>query len=537
MGTIKTVGILAVLLPLLTVALVIAGIIYLYVIKVRYKKMDSTEILVVTGKNIKESDPNAYKGTSGRIVKFVSGGYLLKPFETGVRVNLNSFQMNLEVLRVYVQGGIPINAYAVATVRVSTEPNQLLNYSEQFLGKKQKDIEKEIENVLESNFRAILSKLTVEEINNDREMFNNQVQEIAQPELARMGFKVETFGLVDVKDTEENGYLANYGVPRLAKMKEQAQVSEAEALRNIKINEAKMKQESETERLKREMEVAEIEKERDLLMQRNRAETSRAQARAEQEYELEKELREKEVERKRLDVEYMKREEQVKHAELRKQEELIEAQKEAERVRIEAEARKEQEVLDGEAQASIKRQQGEAEAFAIYKRGQAEAEAKKMMAEAVERLGAYAVLEVYAKSLEEMSKNFAEAHKHIDEIKVMDFGGSNGGSGSGAGKLTDGMLGDITRMQETLEASTGINLKELLEGYASQGNAKIYEQLTDGDKTELFNETIQEDDPKDEEEPEEVETEVEQVENVEKVEDEEDVEQVVSHDDFYTDFR
>src|SRR5699024_12016924 len=47
--------------------------------------------------------------------------------------------------------------------------------------------------------RAILSKMTVEEINSDRESFNEQVREVAQGQLDNMGFKITSLGLTNLK--------------------------------------------------------------------------------------------------------------------------------------------------------------------------------------------------------------------------------------------------------------------------------------------------------------------------------------------------
>lgn len=75
--------------------------------------------------------------------------------------------------------GVGIYGQAVATVKVADDLDGIVKYAEQFLGKDQKDIQHEISEVLNSNLRAILSKMTVEQINKDRESFNEQVREIA----------------------------------------------------------------------------------------------------------------------------------------------------------------------------------------------------------------------------------------------------------------------------------------------------------------------------------------------------------------------
>ena len=115
-------------------------------------------------------------------------------------------------------------------VKVADTLNGIANYAEQFLGKEQDEIELEIIEVLGSNLRAILSKMTVEDINSAREKFNNDVQEIAQKQLDLMGFKITSLGLTDLRDAdEENGYLENLGRPRIAEVRKLAEIAEADS--------------------------------------------------------------------------------------------------------------------------------------------------------------------------------------------------------------------------------------------------------------------------------------------------------------------
>nr|WP_272032608.1 flotillin family protein [Oceanobacillus kimchii] len=81
---------------------------------------------------------------------------------------------------VHTLKGVPIEAEAVAMLKVADSLEGIARYAEQFLNKDQDEIDEEITEVLAANLRAILAKLTVEDINNDRESFNQQVTEIAQ---------------------------------------------------------------------------------------------------------------------------------------------------------------------------------------------------------------------------------------------------------------------------------------------------------------------------------------------------------------------
>ena len=153
------------------------------------------------------------------------------------------------------------------------------------------------------------------------------------------------------------------------------------------------------------------------------------------------------------------------NAEAQKRKEL--AQADAEKYRIEAQAQAEAERirLDGIAKAEAERAQGTAEAEIIRLRGLAEAEAKEKIAEAFEQFGQAAVLDMIVKMLPEYAKQVASPLSNIDKITVVDTGG---GVNGGAGKVTAYATDLMSSLQETLKASSGIDVKELIETYAGK---------------------------------------------------------------------
>jgi flotillin len=162
------------------------------------------------------------------------------------------------------------------------------------------------------------------------------------------------------------------------------------------------------------------------------------------------------------------------------------ADADANQYRIEALARAEAERIrmDGLAKAEAQRAQGETEAEVIRLKGIAEAVAKEKIAEAFEQYGQAAILDMIVKMLPEYAKQVAAPLSNIDKITVVDTGGS--GEKSGANKVTSYATNLMSSLQESLKASSGIDIKELIENYSGKGNIKqSIDQLSLNQKKEI----------------------------------------------------
>jgi flotillin len=461
-------GVLIILIPVLIIAALV-GIGYFFWVRYRYRTAKSNEALVITGPKLgdPEKESNIFSDQEGRSMKIIrGGGYQLRRFQTSTPVNLTSFQLKLSTPRVYTNGGVPIVADAVAMVKVADTLNGIANYAEQFLGKDQDEIEAEIIEVLGSNLRAILSKMTVEDINSDREKFNYDVSEIAQKQLDLMGFKITSLGLTDLRDAdEENGYLENLGRPRIAEVRKLAEIAEANNERETRIHKAQTDQEAKEEEYKRQIAVAESKKEKDIKDAAFKEETERARAKSEQSYELEKAKLAKEVKEEELTLQFLERERAVKLEE--EESKVRKAKADAEYYettrKAEAEARKLE--IDGEAKAKIRREEGSAEADVIRERGKAEAESRKLLAEAMEKHGDVIITEKLIEMLPVFAEKIAQPLNNIESVKIIDSG-----NGQGVPSFGRSITKTMVEMQEPLKEMTGIDVAELVKSYASRSN-------------------------------------------------------------------
>ena len=69
----------------------------------------------------------------------------------------------------------------------------------------------------------------------------------------------------------------------------------------------------------------------------------------------------------------------------------------------------------------------------------------------------------------EYAKQIASPLANIDKITVVDTGGGEGG---GANKITSYATNLMSTLQETLKASSGIDVKEMLENYSGKGTLR-----------------------------------------------------------------
>ncbi|MFC0560187.1 flotillin family protein [Halalkalibacter alkalisediminis] len=459
-----------ILTGILVFILLIGSAISFFIFKRRYKTASSNQALIITGPKL--GDPNddtrIFFDENGRSLKIIRGGGVrLKFFQTCTPVDLNSFQIKLTTPKVYTSQGVPVIADAITSVKIADSLIGIANYAEQFLGKKQNEIEEEVSKVLGTNLRAILSKMTVEQINNDRESFNHQVQDIAQKELDNMGFKITSFGLDDLRDADkENGYLDNLGRPRIAEIRKKADMAESDAEKETRMYRAKNNQVAQDEENKRLTAIAESQKEKDIKEAQIKEETERARAKSEQSYELEKARLAQQVKEEEMKIQYIERRRQVELELEEQKRRKAQADANAYDIKAKAEAEADKYRIDGETKAAVEKQKGLAEAEVIRERGRAEAEAKELMAAAMEKYGEAAVLEMFIEMLPKYAREVAQPLSKIEEMKVIDMGGfdSNGGASRITSNVTKTMLG----LQESLKASTGMDLKAMLESFVSK---------------------------------------------------------------------
>ena len=457
--------------PYLIIGIIVVVIfLIIFSILALWKKVPQDKAMVVTG-------------LKKRVISG-GGGMVFPILERTDRISLENMQIVVKTQGALTEQGVDIIADGVAIIKVKSDKESILAAMEQFnTGNENRTIsviQQIATNVLEGKLREIISKLTVEEIYKDREKFASQVQEVAALDLAEMGLEIKAFTIRDISD--DNGYLQALGKKRIAEVKRDANVAEAEAAKETKVQTAEANRLGEAARLVSETQISEATKEKELKVQSYRKEQETARAIADLAYDIEANKVKKEVTETEMQVEITKKQKEIELAEqeaARKEKELeatIVKQADAEKYRMEknAEAAKYKEIqeaqarseairLEGTAQADATRLKGMAEVDIIREKGKAEAEAMSKKAEAYKQYNDAAVTQMVIDRLPELARAIAEPLARTEKIVVVDQGGSDGGR-TGASKITGYVTDIITTLPETVKAITGIDITEAVKG-------------------------------------------------------------------------
>jgi len=452
----------------------------------RYKTVGPDEAMIVTGSFL--GSKNVLTDDSGRKIKIVRGGgaFILPVFQRAEFLSLLSHKLDVSTPEVYTEQGVPVMADGVAIIKIGGTVEDISTAAEQFMGKPTEALKMEAQEVLEGHLRAILGSMTVEEVYRNRDRFAQEVQGVAAKDLKKMGLQIVSFTIKDVRDN--NGYLDALGRPRIAAVKRDADIAQAQAIRDARIQKAKADEEGQKAELLRDTNIAEAEKEKELKIAAFKKEQDMARAEADQAYfiqearskqtvveeqmkvelvrkEREIDLEAKEILRreKQYDAEVKKKADAdryavVQAAEAEKAKRILEAEALQYRIEAEARAHAEQIRLDGLAIAEAERAKGAAEAEIIRLRGLAEAEAKERLAQAFEKFGEAAVLDIIAKMLPELAGKVAEPLKSIDKLTVVDTG-----HGEGAARVSNYVTSLMATAPEMLKNVSGIDLERLVQ--------------------------------------------------------------------------
>ncbi|HLT61724.1 MAG TPA: SPFH domain-containing protein [Microlunatus sp.] len=471
-------------------AVLLAFLLILFVIS-RIKVAGPNQAFIVTGRKgrtTRAPDGSRVRDLSGQKVVMGASVFVLPVVQKLHTLDLSSRGIRVEITGAVSKQGIRCNLQGVGIVKVGGSETAIRAAAQRFLHQ-QKEIDDFTREVLAGALRAIVGRLTVEEIIRDRAAFASAVAEEAESSLTNQGLVLDTFQLQDI--IAEGSYLDDLGRPEAARVLKDAAIAEARA-----------RQAAEKERLLAEEAIAESQRNLEIKQAQIQAEIDAAKAQSEAAGPLAKAERDQailaeqhkvaqraaELKDRELDTEIRKpadaaryrveqeaeaaRNAEILRADAARQAAIAAAQAEAERARLTGEGERahrsalaEAAAIEGAKEGEAEQQrrsaiaeaielEGKAEAAAILARGQAEAEAMRLKAEAFQKYGEAAVLDLLVKVLPEVVRAAAEPMRSIDKMTVV--------STDGASSLTRSVANNVAQGLQLGSDLTGVDLAGLL---------------------------------------------------------------------------
>ncbi len=463
-------------IPFMVVVIVLALLLVMRIISNNYVKVPPNKVAIFYGRK-RMTDQGKEIG-----FKVVAGGSKIKlPLLESVEyLDLNVFTVALSVKGAPNKDGVMVNVKGVANVKVLSDEASLVLAAERFLGMKPEQIKDIAYQNLEGHLRAIVGRLTVEEIVSDRQKFNQEVLQEAGEDLRKNGLGVDVLTIQEIDD--EYKYIESLGKKRTAEVQKDAAIGKAEADRDATVKSTTAQMEGKKKENENIALIAEAEKEKDVKKAQYDAMVKREQAIAAQAGPLAQAEARKKVVEAEVEVDKIKTQKEtevaVVQADKREKQLMAEVIKPAEAQRQAAIATAEGDKLAAIAKAEGERQrrqlEGEGEAKAILAKGTADAEVikLKLLAEAegvMKKAEAYrqlndagmtlqileAAKEIIPSALEKLAPVMGEIAKplgNVDRISIVDFGKSDGSGGNGLSRFAGAIPETVVKFFESMKA-------------------------------------------------------------------------------------
>ena len=432
----------------------------------RYKVAGANEALIRSGRATPLGG-----GEAGLKVVRGQGIVVLPLFHKIGKLKLTARQINVNLADAVSRQGIKVAVQGVATFKIGADDESIRNAAERFLDAQEEQVDSIVKNVLEGSLRSIVGTLTIEELNLDRQKFQQAVQDAAKGDLATSGLQIDSFTIQAIRD--ESGYMDLIGQQETARRERDARMAKAGADQEAAVREAEANQ-------------VKINAERDVSVRRAETEmqVAAAEARAAQagplaQAEAQQEVTRKQTELAQLEADRKQKEliastirpaeadaeAQIRRAEGEKGARIAQAQAEAERVKLAGQAEAAITITKGEANARVilvnaqsesekTKLEGNAEAGVVFTKGEAEAKALELRAQAYRQFNEAAVIQTVLSMLPEIVRAAAEPMANIKDLTVL--------STDGASELVRNGTRTVAEASAVVKGVTGIDIPALI---------------------------------------------------------------------------
>ncbi len=388
-----------------------------------------SEMLVISGR--RQHDGSGYR-------TLIGGRTLVIPIiEKVSHLSLRNMQVQLEV-SAQSGGGtmVPITVNGVANVKVSSDPAERANAIERFLDQPAEVLQRVARETLEGGLRAVIGKMTPQEIVEDRDKFVATVMQEVADDFRKLGLLIDSVNIQNVHDSQQ--YLVSIARKATAEVLAAARKAEAERAAEASIKEAEAAAAARKAKAERDAEAKLAE-----AISRQKAEQARLVA--------DKTIAEAENELR------------IRKAELAREAVLKEAQQQDAAQKSEEARLRATDVQAALAQRDVAKAQAEGDAALVLEEGKARAAAIELIGQAIQKNpDALKVMLV-----EQMPRIVEQVAKSVNNIALGEVTVFDSGNGQAIAGAAMGRARTLSETLATLEAILGIDLRALSKGIAS----------------------------------------------------------------------
>lgn len=476
-------------LPLIVGALLLFVLVLVVVMTLvsRYRMCPPDRVLVVYGKLANGQSSRCYHGGSTFVMPF---------FQSYSYLNLTPLNIELELKGALSSQNIRIDAPASFTIGISTDPEVMQNAATRLLGRTLQEIEQLAREIIMGQMRVVFASMTIEEINADREKLISSITKGVEVELHKVGLKMINGNIRDIQD--QSGYIDALGREAAAKAVNDAHIKVAQENQRGAIGKAEAEREQAIRVANAQAEAKRGQNTAQVMIAKSDADLAAEQAEAKRRTEAAQKV----AEARALQESYKAQQEaELARASMEKAhqtaEQIVRAEIDKERIRIDAEAKAAQTKIlqEGQAAAYVIQKQAEADGIQKVAEGEAAGIRVKLGAEAsgvqakltAEAEGTRALLDAKAQGFEKLLRVaddttgatqllIAENIVRIAEIQAGAIKGlqfekvvvMGGGAGQGPGQFVQDLYKGVLPLNE-LAQSVGLNLPKFMGTPAGEG--------------------------------------------------------------------
>lgn len=451
----------------------------------RYRMCPPDKILVVYGKVASGLSSKCYHGGATFVVPF---------FQSYSYLDLTPITLDIELRGALSSQNIRIDAPASFTIGISTDLEVMQNAATRLLGRSLDEVQQLAAEIIMGQMRVVFASMTIEEINNDREKLIAAITKGVEVELHKVGLRMINGNIRDIKD--QSGYIDALGKESAARAINDAQIKVAQENQRGSIGRAEAEREQAIRVANAQAEAKRGQNTAQSIIAKSDADLAADQAEAKRRTDAAQKVSEARVLQEGYKAQQeaeLARADRDKAAQQADQ--IVKAEIDKQKVRIDAEARAAQAkiIQEGQSAAYILQKDAEAEGVKRVAEGEAAGIRAKLSAEAsgiqakltAEAEGTRALLDAKAQGFEKLLRVaddtagatqllIAENIVRIAEIQagaikglsfekviVMGGGAGGGGAAAGPGQFVQDLYKGVLPINE-LAKSVGLNLPSFL---------------------------------------------------------------------------